>query len=359
MTATGLRLQVIARRLGATVMKRFGRPPFHDLPAPEVMGEVETIPCRPALFEDDHLPRIRACGFGQTIPDELEKLRATSFPGYPAERFRLGESILAGGVILTKRHRHILRRSSDLKALRSELVSLDEATLLNSQQGLHYFGHWLQDDAPLYETLRDAPSPISLRRPDWPDRHVYEKAFDQTWREVDFAHVRDLTLWRDLSYTRDKARRMAGLRAKLREALPAKGAGRVVYVSRGRMGEPRNMSNVEEFEDALRKAGVAVIQPGTGGADLLAELSGADGMIAIEGSQACHGLYTLADGGAFLILQPPDRFYNPLRNWAAVLGMRYGIVVGEADDTSFRVDPDEVLRMVDRVRAEPAQDAWV
>lgn len=341
------RFVVVSRRLRAIRDKLLGRSAFDDLPAPESTGEPEILAHRPVLFDPRQLDRVIACGFDGNRAEEFAKLRETSFLGTPAERYRLGESIIIGGTIITRRSRHILREMPELRNLMSTLEVYDQATLANSQQGLYYFGHWLRDDCTFYEAVKGSPNVLSITRPDWPDRPYYEAGFGQTWTETGFAHVGDLTIWRDMSYSADKTRRMQGLRAKLRKAVVGRGGGKIIYISRGQHGEPRNMSNAAAFEDAMRKAGIEMVDPGNVGAAIL----DAKMIIAIEGSHACHGVYALAEGGSFLILQPPERFYNPLRNWASLLGLNYGIVVGQKDATSFTINPDEVLRMVDRLLA--------
>jgi hypothetical protein len=352
------RAAVVAGRLRGLRNRILRRNTFDDLPPPELTGRPETLAHRPAFFEPEHLDRVIACGFGVDRLEEFAKLRADRFTGSPAERYHLGESIIVGGTVITRQARHHYRALPELKSIRSKLQTYDTATLLNTEQGLFYFGHWLQDDCALYELVKDAPNLLSIARPAWPDRAYYEANFGQVWTETSFAHVGDLTVWRDLGYSTDKARRLQALRARLRSSVTPTGNQGVVYISRGRTGEPRNMSNTEAFENALRNAGVEVIDLNTvdlrtGGPAML----DARMIISIEGSQACHGLFALADGGSFLIIQPPERFYNPLRNWASLLGLNYGIVVGQKDEVSFHVDPDEVLRMVDRLLALPSVDA--
>jgi hypothetical protein len=76
-------------------------------------------------------------------------------------------------------------------------------------------------------------------------------------------------------------------------------------------------------------------------------------IITIEGSQAAHGVYMLQTGGSLMILQPPDRFYNPHHQWARLIGMAYGTVVGTPDGVSFHMDPGEVLDMAERLETVP------
>ncbi len=353
MSTLATQVVVASRRLRAIRARLVGRSGFDDLPASEKTGEPETLAHLPAFFEPEQLDRVIACGFGRDRAEELVKLRDPTFVGTPAERYRLGDSIIIGGTIITRQSRHILRLMPELRHLMSTLSVYDRATLSNSQQGLYYFGHWLRDDCTLHELIKDEPNLLSIARPDWPDRHYYEAGFGQSWKETSFAQVGDLTLWRDMSYSADKARRLHGLRAKLRKAVAGRGAGKIIYISRGQQGEPRNMSNTTAFEAAMHAAGIETVDPGNVGAAIL----DARMIIAIEGSHACHGVYALAEGGSFLILQPPERFYNPLRNWASLLGLNYGIVIGQKDPTSFTINPDEVLRMVDRLLAVPSATA--
>jgi hypothetical protein len=111
------------------------------------------------------------------------------------------------------------------------------------------------------------------------------------------------------------------------------------------------MSNQDEVEQAFTAAGIRIVEPGTDGEALVQNLLDAAVIVTIEGSQASHGVYTLAEGGALLILQPPERFYNPHHEWARLLGMRYGITVGQKDGPGFRIHPGEALRMIDRLMA--------
>lgn len=175
---------------------------------------------------------------------------------------------------------------------------------------------------------------------------------------ADFARVSDLTVYREPGFNRDKARRIHALRARLRAAHPEDHTGgHIVYLSRGQTGSPRNMSNGESFERAMEAAGIRVVAPGSDPETLLEALLDARMIITIEGSQAAHGVYMLGKGGSMLILQSPDRFYNPHHEWARLIGMGYGTVVGTPDDVSFHIDPVEVLHMADRLDAAAVRSA--
>ncbi|MFC3166518.1 hypothetical protein [Paracoccus fontiphilus] len=74
-------------------------------------------------------------------------------------------------------------------------------------------------------------------------------------------------------------------------------------------------------------------------------------IISVEGSQACHAIYALREGGALLVLQPPDQLYSAAQEWMRTLDMNCGMVIGTAAEGGFTINPDEVLQMVDRLLA--------
>lgn len=345
-----LRGKIFAR----SVLRKLSGAEFNVLPTPHVVRPRELVACQPALFETEQLNRVRSSAFTSTLYDEVAKLTTTQFIEAPLERYDLGPAVIAGGRIYREDATHFFSAHSPHKAIQGELTELGDVHLVTSEQGINYFGHWLRDDCTLYELLReDGIEPWALRRPDWPDARLYEQAFGQDWPTLDFARIANLTAYREQRFNRDKARRILALRARLRAAHPGRKGGQIVYLSRGSMGSPRNMSNAAEFEAAMEAAGIQVVAPGSDPETLLAALLDARMIITIEGSQAAHGVYMLGDGGAMLILQSPDRFYNPHHEWARLIGMGYGTIIGTPDEVSFHMNPSEVLAMADRLEASP------
>ncbi|MBE0414737.1 glycosyltransferase 61 family protein [Yoonia sp.] len=328
-------------------------PDIDILPDPTEGPPADTIACHPGLYEPDQIARVLACGFKSTLAHEIDKLDARSFIERPKARYTLRDAVIAGGWIYPQKGRLFMSSTSPFRALGQKIRRYDKATLLNSAQGLKYFGHWLRDDCAVYEDIRDTPNLISMQRAYWPDAQIYEAAFDHVWHDVAFAHVGELTLYRELGFNRDKARRLRLLRQRLRASHPAPNAGKIVYIRRGQLGAARDIAHQDAFETALAAAGIHIVEPGLAGQNLAREVLDAAMIITVEGSQAGHGVYCLADGGAMLILQPPERFYNPHHEWTRLLGMGYGITIGEKEGAAFRIHPDEVFAMIDRLQAAP------
>lgn len=327
---------------------------FQPLPEPELVGSTDTVGCLPALYVPEQLDRVVSCGFERTLKSEVEKLRASCFVESPIEKYELGESLIIGGQVVTKTARHFFGRSSAYEYIGKPILRLDQANLANTLQGTKYFGHWLRDDCAMFEYLRETPPPlISMRRGNWPDGIVYEKLFSQTWQETSFASIGALTVFRELGFSRSKAERLQILRRRIRQTLPSGTSGDIVFIARGASGASRAISNADALMQALEAAGVRILEPETGTEDLLRALLDAELVISVEGSQAGHALYGLKERGALLILQPPSRFYNPHHEWARLLGMGYGIVVGEQEKDGFQIRANEVLAMVDRLLIAP------
>lgn len=341
------------RSIAAMVRKRDVRLDVDILPDPTEGPTPAMIACHPGLYERDQLDRVLACGFNRSLASEIDKLEAHSFIERPKARYTLRDAVIAGGWIYPQVGRFFMSSSSPFRALSQKLKLYDNATLLNSQQGLAYFGHWLQDDCAVYEGIRETAHLISMKRPHWPDARIYEGAFEQIWDEITFARVTELMLFRELGFNRDKAARWHLLRQKLRASHSAPNAGKVVYIRRGQLGAARDIANQDALENALSAAGIHIVEPGLEGQDIISEVLDAAMIITVEGSQACHGVYCLADGGAMLILQPPERFYNPHHEWTRLLGMGYGITIGQKEGTGFRIHPDEVFAMIDRLQTAP------
>jgi capsular polysaccharide biosynthesis protein len=162
---------------------------------------------------------------------------------------------------------------------------------------------------------------------------------------MDACFVERLRIVRELGFNLDKALRLQKMRGRLRERYGSKPG--VVYIARGPSGKQRSPLNEAELIDFLEARGVRIIHPEIGGDFMIGQTMDADVVITVEGSQACHAIYALRQGGSLLILQPPDRFYNPHVEWTRLLGMRYGIVIGIPQADTFRIEADEVWSMLE------------
>jgi hypothetical protein len=75
----------------------------------------------------------------------------------------------------------------------------------------------------------------------------------------------------------------------------------------------------------------------------------------VEGSQIPHALLTMADKGVLCCLQPPSRFANTFKGYTDCLDMRYAMLVGYAAPGGFRIDLDDLSRLLEKIDTELAR----
>lgn len=342
------RARLLAAEMRRILNRGRGTRKFDPLRFRPLQDRLETVDCTPACFVPEQLERVVACGFRSTLENEIQKLEATSWSESPTQVLHIRDAILLGGEVLTPSAHHFLSSMSPYRSLFRSLEFYDEISIPNSVQGLKYFGHWLRDDCAAFELATEMGGQVvSLLRPSWSDCAGYESRFDQTWEEKEAFYATHLCLFRDIGFNLDKRRRLQALRARVQGQ--EKNEGGVVYLRRGQGGKARSIIDEPSLIEGLSARGVRIAEPEQGAEAVFRTCMGADLIITVEGSQAAHALYLLKDGGSLLVLQPPDRFYNPHFEWTRMMGMRYGIVVGEADVGGMRLHLSEIMSMAERL----------
>lgn len=340
----------------AQLRKRIsGRPVFGDFGQPELEHPARELSCRPALYEPDQLSRITGGGNGMTFDTLMTLWTQTRWTEAPLHIFRLGPACILRGTVITRKAMHWMDVPRPmLNDLLVDVPSTPESVVLNSQQGLRFFGHWLGDDCSSYEAFPDHPGLISMKRPKWGDVAFYEKAFDQHWQDQNVIVSENLILLNSLGFSRRKGDRYRTLRHRLRKAIgPTGEPGKIVYIRRGPSAKMRTwIANDDDVATALEARGITVVTPEGDTAAFVRTILDAAIVITMEGSQARHSIYGLCDGGGLLILQPPDQAYGAAQEWMRVLDLHCGMVIGMPADEGFTVNPDEVLSMTDRLLAQ-------
>lgn len=312
------------------------------------------LACRPALYEREHLSRVVSCAFGKPLSELVAVMDARRYTEGPLKTYPLGEATVIGGTIITgsRRIHHSLNVRASIGDVIGSAPVRDEVVVANTMQGLRYFGHWLSDDVSAFEAFRKHPGLTSLPLPSWGDIGTYSGLFDHQWNQQMIIRSRSLTLIRDLGFSERKAQRYRALRDRLRQRFgKGSASGKVVFLRRGPSGDPREIVNSAELEEQLSAAGVSIVTAEGNSREFIGSLLDAAVIITIEGSQDRHALYALRDGGGMLTLLPPDRFYVATHEWVRNLDMHSGMVIGKAADGGFRIEPAEVLQMVDRLLA--------
>lgn len=231
-----------------------------------------------------------------------------------------------------------------------DYMELDTAALASTWSGSRWFGCYLLDDFPM-ELLGPSDANISLQVQAYRDEPGYRRMLGLVPPppRVTRGHVGHMVYYEESGVNEHKANRYRVLRARLREhiadtALPA---GRLIYLKRGRTGDPRMLLNEADLENLLTRLGFEVVEPASLSVDeVVRRTMDARCVVSVEGSHKSHCVYTLADSGVLVILQPPDRFALPYKDFTDALGMRCGFVVGMQDEGGFRIPPEELERVL-------------
>jgi hypothetical protein len=314
----------------------------------EELHPAEMIPGPPALALEGQFERITACGFEVDKDKEIAEVRGAPKLIFPTRRFVLRDVSIKNGTIFGPAQR---------KSFNNEFAGVDPFTeydrvvLRSSRVGCEFFGHWLRDDAATHLLAEREGTPLSMPTPGWPDRVEYLQLFEQDYFQLGPSFIRELVLFDDIFQNAHKAIRFRELRARVAKNRAAKQSGHLVYLMRGTGGKARTLVNEAKLAEAVEKRGGVVVQAESMSVrELVGALLGATLIISVEGSQLSHALYTLAEGGGILAIQPPDRFYNSHMDWARALSMSYGIAVGEPRDTGFYLSCEDLLRTIDLFR---------
>lgn len=149
-----------------------------DAMQPLFSASVEAVP--PALLGPEIIDRVKACPFKASISQQMGLLKAQKAVHTPPLVARLANVFIVGGHVLSGKSWYVMRRSLPRKSLLlgNRVPSFGEAGLVNSYQGLRYFGHWLRDDCAVFELIEGLPK-VSLQRPQWADARGYEQLFEQ------------------------------------------------------------------------------------------------------------------------------------------------------------------------------------
>ena len=363
--ARGRRKQAMLRRLTPFAYKARGL--IQTIPGLDAAGARETViapaeddVCPPAVMLDGQLDRITGLS-GELQWDEVRlkmlggPVRHAATIAYTFDRaLVLAGAVYAGGGI----HR---LREFDATALRRPIAKLDDVAFCSSDTGDRYFGHALAEDLAQALLAPEFGAPARLIHPGWGDFDVYSRLSGVDWRYIAAADVRNLTVFRDYSYTASRRGRLKELRRRLRASVPPSKRHRRIFIDRTG-GTARTLTNKEEVFTALERHGFGIVTPGQMGTrDMLEGILDAEIVAGVEGSHMAHATFAVSDNGAGLILAPPGRFVVNIKDRFDAIGVPLGFVVGDAaaapgnpdshEGESFSVPVDMLLRTIDLLDA--------
>lgn len=230
-----------------------------------------------------------------------------------------------------------------------------EAQLVTSAEGSHFFGPYLQCDLPLELIFPGDTSQRTMITKPYEHADGYRQLLGLPPVPVmRRAFVRRLTMFVDFAQNTHKIARYRKLRATLRERLTpttvAAPAAAGVYLKRGRTGEPRVLANEDRLCEFLVARGFDIVEPARlTAAEIATRTLDAPVVISVEGSHLSHVIFSMSDRGTMLVLQPPDRFAMPYKEYTDAVGMHFAFVVGRPATDGFEIGLDDLAATLDLV----------
>ncbi len=320
----------------------------------------ETLDAPAAWFDEGDLQRITHFGHkrnGREI--EMARIRGGLTTRQPTMAYRLRDAMLVNGFLMTRTRIHrLLHEAPTPWRLPADVPRQATGALAASRQGLRFFGHWMRDDLTTALVMHDWAPLVAPKREPTLHQRDYLAALQLDITPCSVTHFEELFVMdQNNAENSFKRERLCELRQRLRGDLVVRPHAGVMLL-RGSSGERRRLINEDALAESLQRRGIDVLDPSKlSAAELIQRCAGAQVVIGVEGSQLSHGIVQLDDGASLLVIQPPQRFNNPIKATCDALGVRYGFVVGrigsdpEAREGDFSVDVDAVHRLLDRMTA--------
>lgn len=304
---------------------------------------------RAALYPPGALERIRGLSPWRDWPTERALIEGAPVRHASSDAFVIRDVVLAGGYLYRGRAKARVGqgRARMFDPALPPRAHLPEASVVATWTGADFFGNFMQDSLPL-EMLASGGRGLGAPHQSYAHAPGYRALLGMAAPEMPGnVRVDRLTIFRDFAQNSLKSNRYHSLRARLRSQITAT-PPRGIFVRRGEDGAPRRLTNEAALVDFLAGRGFDILDPARMDATELARRAlDSPIVIAVEGSHLAHAIYALADRGAFLVIQPPDRFAMPYKEFADCMQMTFGFVVGRPDAAGFSVDLDEIRLMLD------------
>jgi capsular polysaccharide biosynthesis protein len=301
-----------------------------------------------AIYRSEDLDKVTAVHPETTYEHELRRIRGSEMEHAATTVYRLRQAHFLQGYVYKGAMRHCLVTTKErlFPALATERI--EQAALACTFAGLRYFGHFMTDDLTLAMAAEPLAQPITVPQQLTAHQLEYRNLLGIHPLPVAQAQCQELLLIEDVGQHRFKRKRYEVMRSRLQQFGSASSWG--VMFLRGTTGARRLLVNELEVAAFLKQQGFVILDAEKlSVTEIIRQALGAKIVVGVEGSQLIHGLFTMADGGTLLTLQPPDRFNNVYKDYTDCLEMNYAFVVGNPEPNGFSINIEDLARMLDQL----------
>ncbi|HEX2734100.1 MAG TPA: glycosyltransferase 61 family protein [Polyangiaceae bacterium] len=314
-------------------------------------GGVE--PAEPLYFPEAHASRVLGAAFAAFEPSAvLTAIRRSTYDHAPTRAYALPDAYIVGHDVYCGSYKDDLYGGSSLRAwLEGDVDEVQSAVLASTYSGTRWFGHFLHDELPLQELVSSIGPGVGHLRTPFKHEPAWRSALDIAGpRMYACLRARELIWLDDKGQHAEKRQRYQRMRARI---TPTSSHERVLLIRNVKAGgETRVIENADAVNERLVREGFHLVDTGTASVmQMLEECAGASTVVSVEGSHAAPAYYFAKHGACLFYIYPPQRVSVQMPQLATFYGLNGAMFIGEplpGSENSFRVDPDELMREIER-----------
>ncbi|KIC41617.1 hypothetical protein RA27_10310 [Ruegeria sp. ANG-R] len=313
-------------------------------------SDVTNIP--PAIYLASSLERITALSPWRNWETEHHAIEGRPTEHAATRAYLVKDVTISGSFLFrgTARAQEGFGSFSILQTNDNPHERIKEACLTSCWSGSHYFGVFMRASLPQEMLPQPSETAISMMTKPYDHEAGYRQLLQLPLPKcVTSAHVKRLILYTDYAHNASKSARFSELRRRMRASLgPVSNNRPGAYLKRGNTGERRIVVNEKALEEVLSAKGFDIVEPAKlSPYEISQRLLDVPVIVSVEGSHLAHGIYSIAAGGTFLVLQPPNRFAMAFKEFTDRAGMQFAFTVGHPAANGFSVDIDDLERTLD------------
>tara|TARA_R110001599_G_scaffold209314_6_gene406478 strand:+ start:2747 stop:3793 length:1047 start_codon:yes stop_codon:yes gene_type:complete len=338
---------------------RTNRKKIDTFPVPKAYDLIEkekilqaTIP----IHLDGDLEKVKKVPFGISLDQEIKEFNSTSYKSGPFYSYKLENILLLKNRLYFGEYEYQLNPlEKPLRIYDSNKIQEYKNVAFSSMRiSTVFFGHWLREELILIDYLQGKKD-IVTSSPPTPQKKEIMDLFDLKCHITPYAKIKYADMyegWQHTDFYTDiltKYKQKICLLSQYQKVSRQK----IVYLKRGQSASKRILENEDMMLELLSKdfevlSYVAEVTPVK---ELYAAIYSADIILSIEGSQMAHAIIAGKPGSALICIQPPDRFYNPFKNYCADSGILYSIFVADQskNNDSFYIDIERFKKLLEKV----------
>lgn len=329
-----------------------GRKTYKDLSDKQwTLSPTENSTSPSAIYLPTELDKVTGVAEQTTYENELKRIQGGLVQHGATTAYRLRDVEICHGYIYKGAMKLPLTTKKESWLNQQKMEHIAEAALACTLYGNRYFGHWMTDDLILNLAARELAMPVRTSQALTPNQIKYSNLFEINSTPVSYTKFKELIIIEDYAQNQFKKQRYQYLRSKIKP-LGSSSVSPGVMLLRGKSksGVQRCLVNEDKIAEFLSSQGFIIIDPEKIPAEeIVHQTVGTKTIVGVEGSQLANGLFTVADDGVILTLQPPYRFNNVYKGRADCLGMKYAFVVGKQIEDGFEISIEDIVKTLEKI----------